>query len=351
MKIGILSPTTWQFVEKMAALFPEGVEVAGPLSDDRHYWNDYRRKLDEWGELGLQVSLNLVSYDRIDFSQYDLLIESVEAFAYARDWASHCLRVECPIMLKACWTKDPRHRQARLPWRYRRKMRDFPVLLEMPAHVKTWQSAGFKDVNVLFNPVGEWWFAREWTGRKEQILFVLSGTRNWRGDPSWYGFDLWEKLCRAFPGRTYHQDGHESYKTSLEMAQLFSESRLFVNLDRPYGQGERPLTLAFTEALSAGMPVVARDLPGLSYKNYIDGNGLCTNDFEAMLAFIDNCLSDLDFARACSARSRQIARHNFSYAALQPRYAEIIQRSIAVFEQKKEEEAEKPYRRFFKLFQ
>ena len=31
VKVGILSPTTWQLVEKMAALFPEGVEAVGPV--------------------------------------------------------------------------------------------------------------------------------------------------------------------------------------------------------------------------------------------------------------------------------------------------------------------------------
>jgi hypothetical protein len=47
VKIGVLSPTTWQLVEKMAALFPKGAEVVGTLADSGHYWNDYRRKVGE----------------------------------------------------------------------------------------------------------------------------------------------------------------------------------------------------------------------------------------------------------------------------------------------------------------
>ena len=309
MKVGILSPTTWQFVEKMAALFPEGIEVAGPLSDDLHYWNDYRRKSGEWEELGLKVLLNLAPYRDLNFSKYDVLIQSVETFSYSKDWANHCHRIECPLLIKACWTRDP---LAVMPADYIERVRDYPVLLEMPAHAPLWRSAGFSDVNVIFNPVGDWLFAREWTGKKAQVLFVLSGLGNWRSGGDCYGLEIWEKLRRAFPGRTYHHDGHECYRTSKEMAELYSESRVFVNLDRPYGQGERPLTLAFTEALSAGLPVVARDLQGLSYKDFIGANGICTNDFQEMCAFIDACLSNLDDARKCSSLSREIAHKSFS---------------------------------------
>jgi hypothetical protein len=324
MKVALLSPTAWQIVEKMAVLFPEGVEVVGPLSDSGHYWNDYRRKMGEWEELGLRVSLNLVPYSAADFDAYDLLIESVETFAYAEEWREHCERLECPILLKACWTRSPLDL---VPPAYLEKTRDFPVLLEMPAHEAVWRAAGYRDVNVIPNPVGQWWYDREWTGESEQALFVLSGAGDWRGDdPSWFGFEIWEEICREFPGRTHHHDGHVSYLTSREMTDLFGRSRVFVNLDRPYGQGERPLTLAFTEALSAGLPVVARDLPGLSYKTLIDGNGVCTNDVGAMCDFIGQCLTDREFARARGRRSREIAAA-FSQATLRPRYDEIIERA------------------------
>jgi glycosyltransferase involved in cell wall biosynthesis len=332
VKVGVLSPTTWQLVEKMAALFPEGVEVVGPLADSGHYWNDYRRKIGEWEELGLRVSLNLAPYGSVDFRTYDLLIESVETFAYAEDWREHCERLECPILLKACWTRSPLDL---VPSSYVEKTRDFPVLLEMPAHAPDWRTAGYRDINVIPNPVGQWWFDREWTGGREQALFVLSGATDWRGDdPSWFGFEIWEQICREFPGRTHHHDGHVTYLTSREMTDLFGDSRVFVNLDRPYGQGERPLTLAFTEALSAGLPVVARDLPGLSYKSFIDDNGICTNDVAAMCDFIERCLTDRAFAKSHGERSRELAVDAFSEIALRPRYDEIIKRAQKVFARK-----------------
>jgi hypothetical protein len=331
MRVGVLSPTTWQLVEKMAALFPEGVEVVGPLADDQHYWNDYRRKSAEWTDLGLQVTLDLRPYGEIDFSVYDLLIESVETFAYAREWKKHCHRLECPVVVKACWTRSPLDRLAGVPRVYRRKTRRFPVLLEMPAHAQAWTDAGYRDVNVISNPVGDWWFEREWTGEDGKILFVLSGAREWRGDPTRLGLDVWDEICKAFPGRTHHHDGHVAYLTSRELTDLYRRSRVFVNLDRPFGQGERPLTLAFTEALSAGLPVVARDLHGLSYRSLIDTNGLATNDVGAMIAYLDRCLTDREFARAAGARSREIARQNFAVAALRPRYEVVFERARAAF--------------------
>jgi FkbM family methyltransferase len=336
VKIGVLSPTTWQLVEKMAALFPEGVEVVGPLADGGHYWNDYRRKMREWEDLGLHVTLRLSPYDRIDFSDYDVLIESVETFSYSRDWLDQCYRLECPVLLKACWTRDPLE-VLPAPTSYFKRRKSFPVLLEMPAHARNWQAAGFRDVNVLPNPVGDWWFARPWSGEQERVLFVLSGAKAWRGDPSWFGLDMWEEIKRAFPGRAHHHDGDVSYLTSREMTDLYGSSRVFVNLDRTFGQGERPLTLAFTEALSAGLPVVARDLPGLSYRQFINSNGVCTNDLFVMCSFIEKCLSTPEFAAEHGARSRQVALEHFSCKVLRPQYDQLIKRARQEFERQKAE--------------
>jgi hypothetical protein len=333
MKVAVLSPTTSQLVEKMAALFPEGVDLIGPQADDRHYWNNCHLRLDSWKALGLKVTIKEEPFEALDFRGYDLLIESAENFYYAKDWAKHCLRVECPILLKACWTNTP---IGLLPPEYIEKVRNFPVLLEMPAHARSWRWSGFRDVNFIPNPVGEWWFAREWTGVKEQVLFVLSGKNSWRpADLSQNGFDWWERLCTGFPGRTYHHDGDLAYRTPAQMADLFSESRVFVNFDKPYGFGERPLTLAFTEALSAGLPVAARNLPGLNYRQYVDSNGICSNDFDAICSFVERCLTDIDYARKCSLRSREIGRSAFSYSALRPKYEVLFSRAEKAFDSRR----------------
>jgi hypothetical protein len=343
MRVGVLSPTTSQLVEKMAALFPEGVELVGPQADDRHYWNNCHLRLQSWNELGLKVLINEVPFDKIDFRDYDLLIESVETFQYSNDWARHCLKVECPILLKACWTNHPR---VLLPVAYIKKIRKFPVLLEMPAHIPNWTATGFTDVNFIPNPVGDWWFEREWTGQKQHVLFVLSGRNSWRPDDlSANGVDWWDRLCEKFPSKTYHHDGHVSYRTPRQMAELFAESRVFVNFDRPYGPGERPLTLAFTEALSAGLPVAARDMPGLSYRRFIDSNGICSKSFEEIQTFLARCLDDIEYASSCSKRSRKIGMEEFSSASLRPRYWEIISRSQNVFS-----EVERSRKRSFAFF-
>jgi len=115
------------------------------------------------------------------------------------------------------------------------------------------------------------------------------------------------------------------------MTELFSESRVFVNFDTPYGFGERPLTLAFTEALSAGLPVAARDMPGLNYRQFIDSNGLCSNDFDAICSFVERCLTDRSYARECSVRSREIGRQAFSYSSLRPKYEILFSRAEKAF--------------------
>lgn len=326
MKVAIVSPTTWQLVEKYAALFP-GLTIAGPLADDqhdKHHWNDYRRKMNEWKQLGLEVNLDLRPYADINFAGYDVAIHSIETFLYTETWRRYCTKISCPILVKACWTKDPRDVA---PPDYLQAMRHFPVLLEMPAHVANWTAAGFTDVNLAFCPVGEWWFAKPWVGTDKRALMVLSGRNAWRSNPSNHGLEIWHELVRRFPSHMHLHDGHEQYLTTPEMVELFRQSRVFINLDRPFGQGERPLTLAFTEALAAGLPVVARDFDGLSYRCFIDGNGLCSNDIDEISQFLQRCLVDLDFVRATGARSRQIAQENFSVSAVRERYVGAIERA------------------------
>lgn len=330
MKIGVLFPTTWTLIEKYGALFPEGFEVVGQEDDNHEHWNKYYPlKTREWKELGLPITLNLRPFKEIRFSDYDILIESVETFYYSRDWKKYCNKIECPVVLKACWTKKP---SSVMPWGYTRKMKKYPVLLEMPAHASQWKSAGFQDVNVIFNPVGDWWFSQNWNGRADRLLFVLAGAKVWRSDdPTQSGLDIWKKMRQDFPSQAYHHDGHETYKSPLEMAKFFAESRVLVNLDRPFGQGERTMTIVFTEALSAGMPVVARDLPGLNYKDFIDSNGVCSNDYQVMTTFIRKCLTDYDFAKKCSERSREIGLANFSVKALRPKYDQIFERASEAY--------------------
>lgn len=342
MKVAVLSPTTSQLVEKMAVLFPEGIDLVGPQSDDRHYWNNCHLRMEGWRDLGLKINIIEEPYANVSFCGYDLLIESVETFSYRKDWIKHCLRIECPILLKACWTGIPTEV---LPREYIRAIREFPVLLEMPAHVARWRAAGFPDVNMIPNPVGEWWFQQEWTGDKEEVLFVLSGAESWRPeDRRLLGLDLWDKLCARFPGKTHHHDGHKTgYKTPKQMAEMFCQSRVFVNLDTPFGNGERPVTLAFTEALSAGLPIAARDLPGLSYRNYIDSNGICSDDFESICSFVARCLNDKQYARSCSMRSREIGCAEFSFGSLRPKYEQILERAGSVYENRRK-------RRFFFFF-
>ena len=323
LKIGILSPTTIQFVEKMACLFPgEPITVVGPPHADQWGWNDYRRRADEWAALGLSIEFALRPYDVLDFSVFDVLIETFETLDMEPTWRDHCARYECPVVVKACWTKEPFHF---CPDDYFAKIKDLPVLLEMPAHMKRWELTGFSDLNVLFNPIGQWWFDTPWTGHAGNAVMILSGKDHWRRQH--HGVELFNRLEARFPGRLHLHDGMVQYRTSREMSEMLSGARAFLALDEPYGQGERPLSLAFTEALAAGCPVVSRDLPGLNYKDYITTNGIATNDFEAMCAFLGRCLDDGDFARECSNESRRVAHANFSTDSLQTQYRAVFARA------------------------
>jgi hypothetical protein len=324
LKIGVLSPTTIQFVEKMASLFPgEPITVVGPPNADQWGWNNYHRRADEWRALGLRIEFDLRPYSEIDFSPFDVMIETFETLGMEPTWREHCARYECPVVVKACWTKNP---EQLCTEEYYQKICDLPILLEMPAHLPIWELAGFSDVNFVFNPVGDWWFDTPWTGAVKNAVMILSGKDQWRRAQH-HGLDIFESLQARFPGQVHLHDGHAGYKTSRQMSYMLSGARAFLALDEPYGQGERPLSLAFSEALTAGCPVVARDLPGLNYKDFITTNGIATNDLEAMSAFIERCLTDFDYASACSAESRRIARQHFSTERLQGKYLETFERA------------------------
>jgi glycosyltransferase involved in cell wall biosynthesis len=329
MKVGLLYPCVAALVEKMATLFP-GLTVIGPPCDQLYSWDKKilnlakaKDRIAEWNEVGLDLHFEEKPYSECDFSKFDLLIESVETFNYSADWKNHCHRVECPILVFVCWYDSPDY----CPPNYIESVKNFPVFLGMPSALNAWNV--LPDVTSVAVPVGDWWFDREWTGKREEALFVLAGKDIWRpADKTVCGVDLWERLCERFPGRMHHHDGATDFKTSKEMADMMSEYRVFVNLDR---SGARPLCTSFTEAICAGMPVVARDQPGLSYKNYIGSNGICTDDFKKMCAFISFCLDDLEFARYHSIESRRIGRKEFSTSAVRPHYDAAYLRAKEAF--------------------
>ena len=316
MKVALLYPTVGALCEKMATLFP-GLTVIGPPCDDLYKWDKRilplakaNDRVKEWQEVGLDIHFEEKPYSECDFSKFDLLIESVETFNYAADWKNHCHRVECPILVFVCWFDNP----SSLPSNYQEKIKSVPIKIGMPSIVPAWKSV-YPQAEFAPVPVGDWWFEREWTGIREEALFVLAGKDLWRpADKSVCGVDLFERLSDRFPGRMHHHDGAMEFKTSKQMAEMFSEYRVFVNLDSGAG---RPLCTSFTEALAAGMPVVARNP---SYRDYIDGNGVCTDDFDQMAQFIDRCFENLDRARDLSFRSRQIGKACFSTEAVRPHY-------------------------------
>lgn len=319
MKAALLYPCVGALCEKMAAIFP-GLTVIGPPPDDLYKWDSrilpLAKAIDrqaEWKELGLDIRFEEKSYSECDFSKFDLLIESVETFNYAADWKNHCTRIECPTIVFVCWYDNPSY----LPANYRLKIEHLPILLGMPSSVPAWQAA-YPQAKFAPVPVGDWWFEREWIGEREEALFVLAGKDLWRpSDKSVCGVDWLEKLCQRFPSKIHHHDGAMEFRTSKQMAEMMSEYRVFVNLDGP---GGRPLCTSFTEALAAGMPVAARDLPSLSYKSFIHGNGISTDDFDKMCWFIEECFKTPVFAQACGQKSRSIAMDHFSTKAVRPYY-------------------------------
>jgi len=331
MKIGVLSPTTIQFVEKMAALFPgQPVTVVGPANNDQWGWNKYERRAEEWREAGLKVEFDLRPYSAIDFSGLDVLVETFETLGLEPTWREHCGRYECPTIVKACWTRAPADFCTE---EYFNKTKELPIFLEMPAHLRHWEMSGFTDVSLVFNPVGQWWFDTPWTGADERAVMVLSGKDQWR-EKAHHGLDLVDRLNQDFPGRIHIHDGLVDYKSSQDMSRMLAGARIFLALDEPYGQGERPLSLVFTEALSVGCPVAARDLPGLSYKDYIQGNGVATNDYPTLRDMVGRCLNDFEFARACSMASRRLAEETFSLRALQPVYLAAFERAVAAWRER-----------------
>jgi glycosyltransferase involved in cell wall biosynthesis len=330
-RVALLSPTTIQFVEKMACLSPGSeIDVVGPPPSDSFGWNDYTRRTEEWRQLGLNVRLDLRPYSDIDFGQYDVLVETFETLFLEPTWRDHCAHRDCPVVVKACWTRHPME----APTAYLDKIRTVPILLEMPAHVQNWETCGCRDVNLVFNPVGQWWFEEPWTGADNRAVMVLSGRSKWRQQQH-HGLEILERLETEFPGQIYLHDGAENYLTSRQMAELLHGARVFLALDEPYGNGERPLSLVFTEALSAGCPVVARDLPGLSYKNYICENGVCTSNYAVLRDFVAQCLEDWEFANACSCKSRAIAERLFAAQALLPAYKNVFKRARETWERRR----------------
>jgi hypothetical protein len=330
LKVAVLSPTVLAIYEKMAVLFPdEGIDVVGPRIDDNppERLFEIQRRVREWAEVGLQIRFVDKPYSEIDFSGYDLLIETVETFQYAEDWKNHCTRVECPIIVSSCWYDSPR---TLIPSGYIEAVRKFPVVVQMPANLAGWRASPFADVTAIVNPVGEWYFDEPWTGDNGKALYVLAGKDLWRpADKRVLGLDIVERLQERFPSRILHHDGAVNYLTPKELGKLYASSRVFLQLDDP--DSGRPLCGTFTEAVAVGCPVLTKSSTAMDYTKYVNGNGLMTNDFEQMCTFINLLFTDDSLAQIASHNGREIGREHFSYAAVRPQYDALIHRAQEAF--------------------
>ncbi len=65
------------------------------------------------------------------------------------------------------------------------------------------------------------------------------------------------------------------------------------------------MTLAFTEALAVGLPVVALRSPRVQDRALIDGNGLCSNNVDEISQFLSCCLDDYDFAKSYGMQQKR----------------------------------------------
>jgi len=305
MKIGIVAPTLHMFIEKYAALFhPDPIVIfTDPMYTD---WNQTSRNFYKgfWEPLHLNIELREAPYTNWDFRDIDVLIETAECFQYGEKWKDFCLRIPCPILFKVCFINDMK----RFPTAYHNKICRFPVIVEAPYQLEYWKSKGI-NANLIYNPTGFWWFDKEWLGDKKQVIFVVAGVHRWRGDALGIGWDWWQEIEKRFPGKFYHHDSAElGGMPPLQFVDMIRSNRVFVNLDWNSG---RPLSTAFSEALSIGMPVVVRDCQSLNYRNFIRGNGIASNSLDEIFRFIDRCFSDYEFAKSCSQKSREIAIEHF----------------------------------------
>ena len=325
MKIGIVGPTLHMFIEKYAALFyPDPVVI---FSDPQYQnWNDVLLGYigEFWNPVNLNIEYRIQPYGQWDVSDIDVMVESIECFQYGENWKHQCLQYNCPTIFKVCFINDGKF----FPEKYLHKIRKIPAVVEADWQVGFWQGVGLQ-VTKIHNPVGHWWFEKEYIGDEETAVYVVAGMHKWRGDGLSLGWDWWQEIERTFPGKTLHHDAAElGALTPLQLVDMFSHKRAFVNLDWDSG---RPLSTAFCEALSIGMPVISRRCSNLNYQDFIDTNGIATNDKNEMYTFIEHCLNDIEFAKQCGKRSREIAQGHFSHTVARNSMNNVIDRAIETF--------------------
>jgi hypothetical protein len=164
-RVALLGPTNRELVKMTAALNPQtGLEVVGPAPSSRSWW-DHEPHVAGWRHLGLAIHFNVRPYSELDFSLYDLLIETLEPLSIEPTWTHHCHRYECPTIVNAGSTKTP---FPTIPACYFDKIRSLPILLETSAYTADWETCGFSDLNPLTGLAGNSSFSHE---NYEQVVY------------------------------------------------------------------------------------------------------------------------------------------------------------------------------------
>ena len=206
--------------------------------------------------------------------------------------------------------------------KYLRKFEHYPLVYENPVLQRAWSSYKFKNGRVILNTVDPW-FTSKWIGDKKSVFAMYNGAFSWRkhAKETQIIADVFSKIDG------YLHDAYLKWLSLKDLILLMSHYRVYFEI----GAG-RPLTLAFQQAMSLGMPVVVYNKGPTCYSDIIHHgiNGFTCPTINGVEACCKLLLKNYDLAKHIGKNARETAEQLWSTKVIKPLWEQTFREALEV---------------------
>lgn len=206
--------------------------------------------------------------------------------------------------------------------KYLKRFRRFPLVYENWLLQKRWEHYRVGDGRMILN-TAEPWLRQNWKGDIGGILNVCNGAFSWREQSD--EVKIAKQTLKEVKGQNYLHDAYEKWLWPKDYIEMMSHYRAYLETST-----SRTLTMAFQQAMSLGMPVVAYDSRRTCYAQVIRHgvNGFITRNVRELKRYCEMLLRDYDLAKRIGDAAKETAKELWGFDVIKPKWEEAFKEAI-----------------------
>ena len=331
-------------LEMLASLFPEHEFTAlGVIREDM------RNALSGQEEFRPNMKIGPVDLNRVNISEFDLLIELAEANGYNNDWRHIASMWKIPriyyitnpgpylgefkklerfigrrraygMSLKA---RGPNGYKlySPSPYDYWKKCGKYPIVFSSRILREEWKLDG----RVIHNTAPKEWERAEYVGDIPKMLFGKNGYYTWAKPTGPEQIKFFSELEKTFGDKLEIHDSSVDGLSEKDWIEKCTHYRCW--FDHDFGSSGRALCQGLVKAMAIGMPVFVWKTRFSEAEGLV--NPFSVHDNMSFLASVVNSLLDsVDEARIFSKSTKGYYKRKLSNAVIRPQWEEVMEEAV-----------------------